>query len=122
MRGNPGKFFRNWRANVNRMVFGYPVSSHPGADPDLATGNRAFVYALPFILSLFALPAVFVRSMPPALWALLAFLGVSLGGLSLLSAVPRQAFPLLPLLWVWIVFAGEKLFASTSPPEPPLHP
>jgi hypothetical protein len=110
-REHPGKVFRNWRANVNRIVFGYPVSAHPGADPDLATGNRAFVYALPFLLVLFSIPAGMMawRNVPPGLWAMLVFFSVSFAGLSLLSAVPRQVFPLLPLLWTWVVFAGEKL-------------
>lgn len=103
IQADPGKYFKNWRANVNRMVFGYPVSRYPGSDPELATGNRSFVYALPFFLVLFTLPVAWKRrrSLPPELQACLGFAVLSLGGLSLVSAFPRMVFPLLPLLGLW---------------------
>ena len=108
-REHPGKCFRNWRANVNRMVFGFPVTPYPGSDPELSTGNRAFVYAFPFFLLLIlAVPGLMARGFIPAgVHFCLAFACMSLGGLSLLSAIPRQAFPLLPLMGLWCVVALE---------------
>lgn len=104
LKADPAKYIRNWRANLNRMVFGYPNSRFPGSDPDLATGNRAFVYAAPFFLCLFMLPWAWRRraAVDPTVHAALAFALVSLGGLSLMSAFPRMVFPLLPLLGIWL--------------------
>jgi hypothetical protein len=95
---------------VNRMVFGYPNTRYPGAEADLSTGNRAFVFAFPFILCLlFAVPGwLGRRSIPPWVHGCLAFALVSLGGMSLVCAIPRQVFPLLPLLGLWMAVVAEK--------------
>ena len=108
-REHPGKCFQNWRANVNRMAFGFPNTRYPGSETDLTTGNRAFVYAFPFFLCLlFAAPGWLGRGRIPV-WvhACLVFAGLSLGGMSLVSAIPRQVFPLLPLLGIWVVAVAE---------------
>ena len=115
---HPRKYFRNWRANVNRMVFGFPVTRYPGSDPQLATGNRSLVYAFPFFLCLFAVPGAWARRarIPPGAWVCLFFSLVSLGGLSLLSAFPRMVFPLLPLLALWLAaVAAAKPVAAAEP-------
>lgn len=108
-REHPGKCVTNWRANVNRMVFGYPVTHYPGSEVELATGNRSFVYAFPFMLCLLlAVPGWLGRRAIPA-WIHygLAFAVVSMGGMSLVSAIPRQVFPVLPLLGLWCVAVAE---------------
>jgi hypothetical protein len=104
IKADPGKYFRNWRANINRMVFGYPRSRYPGADAELATGNRSFVYAAPFFIMCFALPFGWRRrrAIPAEAHACLIFGLASLGGLSLLSAFPRLVLPVLPLLGLWL--------------------
>lgn len=109
IRAHPKKVFQNWRANLNRMVFGFPESRYPGASPDLSTGNRAVVYALPFFLAaVLAWPAWKRRAaLPAALWACLAFGAIAFGGLSLLSAIPRMVFPLMPLLALGLVAVFE---------------
>lgn len=115
IKADPRKYFRNWRANMNRMVFGYPVSRYPGSDSELATGNRSFIYAIPFFLALFALPAAWRgrAGIPAGIQACLAFALMSLGGLSLVSSFPRIVFPLLPLLGLWLgavrMAAGRKM-------------
>lgn len=108
-REHPGKCVSNWRANVNRMVFGFPNTHYPGSQRALATGNRAFVFALPFaLLLLFAVPGwLGRRQVPPSVHACLVFALVSLGGMSLVCAIPRQAFPLLPLLGLWCAAVAE---------------
>lgn len=109
-REHPGKCVSNWRANVNRMVFGFPNTHYPGSQAALATGNRAFVYALPFaLLLLLAVPGWLGRRQVPApIHACLIFALVSLGAMSLVCAIPRQVFPLLPLLGLWCVVVAEK--------------
>lgn len=108
-REHPGKCFQNWRANINRMAFGFPNTRYPGSEADLTTGNRAFIYGFPFFLCLlFAAPGWLGRRRIPA-WAhaCLVFAGLSLGGMSLVCAIPRQVFPVLPLLGIWIVLVAE---------------
>jgi len=117
LKSNLKKCFWNWRANVNRMVFGFPVSPYPGSDLELTTGNRSFFYALPFLLFLFALVPGWLgrRLLPVAAHIALAFALLCLGGLTLLSCIPRQAFPLLPLLGLWTVLVVEKTVVFEAP-------
>jgi hypothetical protein len=109
-REHPGKCITNWRANLNRMVFGYPVTHYPGSEVDLATGNRSFVYAIPFLVFLLLVVPGWLgrREVPGWLHFGLAFAILSLGGMSLVSAIPRQVFPALPLLGLWCVVVAEK--------------
>jgi hypothetical protein len=109
-REHPGKCILNWRANLNRMVFGFPNTYYPGSGADLATGNRAFVYAFPFALCLMlAVPGwLGRRTFPPWIHACLAFACISLGGMSLVCAIPRQVFPLLPMLGLWCAVAMDR--------------
>jgi hypothetical protein len=109
-REHPRKAIDNWRANVNRMAFGFPNTVYPGASADLSTGNRAFVYAFPFMLLLMlAIPGwLGRRSVPPGVHACLAFACLSLGGMSLVCAIPRQVFPMLPLLGLWCAVVLER--------------
>jgi hypothetical protein len=110
IRNNPKAYVTKWRANVNRMVFGYPTTLYAGGGSKLATGNRTFIYALPFFLfAILAWPGWRARhSLPPALWGILVFAGIALAGTSLLSAIPRQVFPLLPMLLLPCCCAAEK--------------
>ncbi|MDB5049215.1 MAG: hypothetical protein JWO30_2286 [Fibrobacteres bacterium] len=109
-REHPGKCILNWRANVNRMVFGFPNTYYPGSGADLATGNRAFVYAFPFALCLLlAVPGwLGRRTLPAWIHACLAFACISLGGMSLVCAIPRQVFPLLPMLGLWCAVVVDR--------------
>jgi hypothetical protein len=109
-RAHPGKCLSNWRANVNRMAFGYPVTLFAGGGSELATGNRSFVYAFPFFLLLAAaLPGwLGRRRLRSEAHACLAFALIALAGMSLLSAIPRQAFPLLPMLAIWCALVAEQ--------------
>jgi hypothetical protein len=92
------------------MVFGYPVTAHAGGGSELATGNRSFVYALPFfLLAALAVPGWRVRKrIAPAAHAGLLFALIALGGTSLLAAIPRQVFPVLPLVGIWCAMAWER--------------
>ncbi|MDB5104774.1 MAG: hypothetical protein JWP91_2463 [Fibrobacteres bacterium] len=109
-REHPGKCILNWRANVNRMAFGFPNTYYPGSQTELATGNRAFVFAFPFMVCLLlAVPGwLGRRSVPPWVQGCLAFACLSLGGMSLVCAIPRQVFPLLPMLGLWCMAVVER--------------
>ncbi len=109
-KAHPRRCLENWRANVNRMVFGYPITAYAGGGSELATGNRSFIYALPFfLLAAAAVPGwLGRRRIPPAAHACLVFTLISLGGTSLLSAIPRQVFPVLPLVLIWCIVVAEK--------------
>lgn len=109
-RAHPGKWITNWRANVNRMAFGYPVTPYAGGGAELTTGNRSFIYALPFFLLAAAAAPGWLRRrrVPPEAHAMLIFALLSLGGLSFLSAIPRQVFPLLPLILIWCIVTAER--------------
>jgi hypothetical protein len=109
-REHPGKCVKNWRANLNRMAFGFPNTRYPGAEADLSTGNRAFVYAFPFMLCLLLAAPGWLgwKRVDPFVHACLAFAAISLGGMSLVCAIPRQVFPMLPLLGIWCVAVAEK--------------
>ncbi len=109
-RAHPGKAITHWRANVNRMVFGYPITPYAGGGVELATGNRSFIYALPFFLLAAAAAPGWLgrRRIRPEAHALLGFALLSLGGMSLLSAIPRQVFPVLPLMLIWCALACEQ--------------
>jgi len=109
-RSHPGKCLTNWRANVNRMVFGYPITPYAGGGMELATGNRSFIYSLPFfLLAAAAVPGwLGRRRMLPEAHALLLFAVLCLGGTSMMSAIPRQVFPILPLILIWCALSLEQ--------------
>ncbi len=111
IKNHPQKYFQNWRANINRMVFGYPISNYPNADTDLTTGNRSLIYAAIFFMWFFGVCRVIIarHKVSAEMMALTFFAGISLTGLSLLSAIPRQVFPLVPILALGLVYVWEKL-------------
>ena len=99
---NPTGYFKNWAANVGRMLFSYPYSYTP---QKLST----FFYLLPnmFVVSLAvfcAYPTFLIRkSLPKPIWSLLFFAGATFGGSSLVSAWPRMFNPVLIVIGVWMV-------------------
>lgn len=102
LREYPGKVFQNWRANVNRLIFDSPFSRFPGSHSRQGSGNWAFVFSLWFyaLLPTLALAAFTWRSQPwhPITVVAAAFFGISLAGLSLMSAYARFVLPVLPML------------------------
>lgn len=119
-RAHPRKCFTNWRANVNRMVFGYPITPYAGGGVELATGNRSFIYCLPFfLLAAAAVPGWLGRKrMMPEAHSLLTFALLALAGTSMLSAIPRQVFPVLPLILIWCALAAEQAVRIELRPGP----
>ncbi|MFC1620963.1 ArnT family glycosyltransferase [Candidatus Omnitrophota bacterium] len=99
----PVKFFKNWIANIGRMLFSYPFSYTP---QKLST----FFYLIPnmFIVVLSFLCAYQgwrKRSqIPYEIGALLLFALITFGGSSLLSAYARQFAVIVPILALWMSF------------------
>lgn len=110
IRRHPAKVIRNWRANINRLVLGYPVTDYPGHSPELSTGNRSLIQGL-WLYALVSGCLLFLwrRRFPPLGLALpLGFAVVSTFGLTFVSAEPRMVFPLLPIFYGAIAYAWHR--------------
>ena len=101
LHAHPARYLANWAANVSRMLFNAPYT-HAPATPSM------LLYAIPnaFLLTLAVLaliPTLLApHEVPPAGFFLLATAVIAAGGSSLLSAYPRQLFPVVPMLAVWM--------------------
>lgn len=130
LKAHPAKVFSNWRANVNRMVFGYPVSAYPGHSRALSTGNRAFVHALWFYALVALVTALLTAGWKrPWLWSCLwrnaslraaltgplLFTSITLAGLSMLSTEPRLMFAVLPVLYGLLAIGFQALMSMFAP-------
>lgn len=99
IRQHPGKYLRNWGANVGRLLFNYPYSYTPQSATSL-------FYIVPnSVLLSFALMGVWLsimhrRQIPAGFWFLLAFFSVSFAGSSLVSAYGRMFVVLTPALYI----------------------
>ncbi|MFH1480246.1 MAG: glycosyltransferase family 39 protein [Pseudomonadota bacterium] len=100
---HPQKYGYNWIANIGRLLFSCPFSYTP---QKLST----FFYLIPnmfiVVLSLLCIyPSLLRRkNIPFEIGSLLAFVFISFGGSSLLSAYARQFQLLVPMISLWIIF------------------
>ncbi|MFA5032933.1 MAG: hypothetical protein WC614_07935 [bacterium] len=103
IKSNPKKYVINWSANVGRMLFSYPYSY---TKQKLST----YFYAIPnmFLLIVFLLclcPAFLCRKLIPfEVYNFLIFGAVTFFGSSLLSAYPRQLFPVVPIILLFVAY------------------
>ncbi len=103
IKSHPGKFLKNWFANLGRLLLGYPF---PRRHQNLGT----FLYMLPgvFVIAFSALAIyptlVGRRRVPVEIWVLLLFGLVSFVATSLLSAFGRLFLPIFPVVIVWWMF------------------
>ena len=104
----PAKFVKNWIANLGRLFFNYPYSYTP---QKLDT----YVYFLPnavlmVLLALSLYPGWRARrKIPDEILSMLLFAFIGLAGLSLLSAYARFLLPFIPILVLWLCYAGFNL-------------
>jgi hypothetical protein len=100
---HPGKFARNWLANLGRLFLHYPFSYTPQS-------ARTLMYIIPgmvlvFLCVLSAIPTVVNWSVIPFGVRYVLLLGlIYVGGNSLLSAYNRMLLPVLPFLTIWITY------------------
>lgn len=103
IKSNPKKYFLNWLANIGRMFFSYPYSY---TEQKLST----YLYIIPnmflMVVFLFCIYPAFVnrRSIPFEIYNFIIFGAVTFFGSSLLSAYPRQLFPIIPILILFIAY------------------
>jgi hypothetical protein len=113
---HPGKFARNWVANLGRLFGDYPFSYKsptPMTYVKLAFGMPLLVLS---VLSL--APAWAKRRRIPFQVVSLFLVGLTyVGGSSLLSAYNRMLLPVLPILAFWLCFVGGDLLTSEGLPE-----
>ena len=119
IKNHPGKFLKNWLANISRMLFDLPYS--------YKTQNFKFLkYAIPniplLIILLFGLSRIIVRrqGLPFSIRLLIVFTFIYLSGSSLLSAYARQFYIIIPILAFWVAFIIAP-YAKTSEPKYPLN-
>ena len=116
---HPGKIFRNWLANISRMLFNYPVSYTPFKTSTI--GNMAANIPL-LALLLYASWITWNRrkEIPFAFKFLLIVSFIYLFGSSLLSAYDRMFYILIPVLGCWIAYSllvlrtVEKVFQKSK--------
>jgi hypothetical protein len=100
---HPGKFARNWVANLGRLFSDYPYTYE---SPTVGTYVKMICGVVLLVLSGLSLGPAYTnrRRIPYEIGALAAFGLIYIGGSSLLSAYNRMLLPVLPLFAVWICF------------------
>jgi len=119
----PRTFFKNWLANMGRLLFNYPYAY---TQQKLST----YFYVIPnmflFVLSILLIyPTVRGRKLIPyEIYAMTFFAILYLGGSSLISGVsPRQSMLVVPVLFLWIIYTLMRVLefriAEGQPFSPP---
>jgi hypothetical protein len=103
IKAHPGKYFKNWIANVGRLLFGYPkTQSVPRLRTLLDVVPGMFLTVIG-ILCIYP-TCVGRRQIPQEIWFLLLLGLVYFGGSSLLSGLHRFMLPVTPICFLWISF------------------
>lgn len=104
----PGKFFKNWLANIGRMLFSYPFSyTYQKLTTFFYLIPNMFIVVISFLLIYPSYKAS--RMIPDEIWAVLMLAFIAFLGSSLVSAYSRQFSILVPIVIFWIAFTIAKL-------------
>jgi len=104
----PEVYFRNWLANLGRYLFNYPFSY------DIQKTSTYF-YIIPnmfiVVFSVLCIYPTFVgrKNIPYELFILIIFAMISFGGNSLLFALNRYFWPIVPIVLFWIAFTMTRV-------------
>jgi hypothetical protein len=99
----PKKYFKNWIANVGRLLFSYPFSYTPQKISTYFFFIPNMFIVVFFLLCIF--PSFVRRKLIPyEIWALLLFGSIAFIGSSFLSAYARQFYILVPIFGLYISF------------------
>jgi 4-amino-4-deoxy-L-arabinose transferase-like glycosyltransferase len=101
---NPGKYVKNWYANVGRLLFGFPSSYYFQSPTTLVRIYINSAILLAMIFSLFFSLRNW-KKIPVEIKILVAFSMIYLSLSSLVSAYPRQFNIMIPAILIWITYA-----------------
>ncbi len=100
IRNNPGKYLRNWIANIGRMLFSYPFEGQDAKRALFTIIPNMFL--LPFLIASLFMGILNLRKMPEEIFLILLFILVYLFGSSLLSAYKRMFYITVPFWFIYI--------------------
>jgi hypothetical protein len=99
----PKKYFKNWLANVGRMLFSYPYSN-------TQQSIRTYFTLIPnMFIVVFSVLCIYItvvnrRRINQEIFLLLAFISIYLFGSSLVSAYRRMFFLAIPVIGLWLAY------------------
>lgn len=103
IRNHPGKFAKNWVANVTRLFLHQPFSYKNQAMKDLRSTILGSVLMVLCLLCMIPTVANW-RCIPPEVRQVFLVALLYVGGNSLLSAYDRMLLPVFPLMAVWLTY------------------
>lgn len=107
IKNHPGKYAKNWMANVGRLLFNYPYSYRQ-------QGIGTYLNMIPNIFLVAAMVFLFIptvrmrKQLPFFIKFLLLVAGIYFAGSTLISATIRMFYILFPILAVWLFYVGSK--------------
>lgn len=104
IKANPGKYVKNWFANIGRLLFGFPASYYFQSPNTLV---RIYINSILLLAMVYAF-LIFLwnwERLPFEIKILLIFSIAYLGLSSMVSAYPRQFNVMIPAILIWTVYA-----------------
>ena len=107
IRNYPVKYFKNWIANIGRLLFNYPQSYRkPGIGMYLNMIPNMFVVVLGALL---IVPAFKIsRNIPFFMKFLMLLCLIYLAGSSLVSAMIRMFYIIVPIIGLWLAYVSSR--------------
>jgi 4-amino-4-deoxy-L-arabinose transferase-like glycosyltransferase len=113
IRNHPGKYAKNWLANVGRLLFNYPMSYRNHGKGTLANAAPNLLLVIAIICLL--IPSIRMRKQIPFfIKFLLLVAAIYFAGSTLISGTIRMFYILFPILATWLCFVGSKLLQPTQ--------
>lgn len=107
IRNHPGKYVKNWVANVGRLLFNYPMSYRK-------QGIGTYLNMIPNMFLVVAMVFLFIPSwrlrkqIPFFIKFLLLFAFIYFAASTLISGTIRMFYILFPILAVWLFYVANK--------------
>lgn len=103
------KYLENWIDNINRTIFGFPFNNQEALSSYSFT-FRIFSNAIILTLFLFSF-LIFLINIKKVKFEIIFvffFTIIYLGGISLVSSYPRFLYPVIPLVFIFIIYTFNK--------------